>query len=176
MFKKGFSLIELLIVVLIVGIVYTLGITNFNSLKEAKIKPSLLNLKNYLSSLKYEDKVELICLDRCRSCNIYIDGEINETKSVSFDSFLDSSVRVYKYTIFEGLQEKAKEIYFNSEGSSEEICFSYSLDKRGRGEQVFVEYKGKVYDFTNYLTKTTEFTSIDEAQESIQKELNELFR
>lgn len=176
MFKKAFSLIELLIVVLIVGIVYTLAISSFESLKKGDSKPSLLNLKTYLSKVQYKNEIKLLCLDECESCLVLVDGELNQELSEDFDDFLDSSVKTYFFNVNTGLQTKEDSVFFNSEGVAENICFSYSLDKKGVSDQIIVEYKDYAYDFTSYLNPTKKYASteelVDEKQTIINKVLN----
>lgn len=172
--KKAFSLIELLIVVLIVGIVYTLAISGFESLKEGKAKPSLLNLKTYLSKVEHKNEVKLICLDGCESCFVLVDGEINQEFSSEFDGFLDSSVKTYLFNVNTGLQSKADSVFFNSEDVSENICFSFSVDKKGVSDQVIVEYKDDVYDFTSHLSPTKKYASTQELIDEKQKIINEV--
>ena len=51
--KKAFSLIELLIVILIIGIIYTLSIGNFKKIKDSSEKKlTLKTLKEYLQSIE----------------------------------------------------------------------------------------------------------------------------
>lgn len=173
--KRAFTLIELLIVVLIIGIVYTLAVSNIQSLKDDKVKPSLLNLKNYLISLSYNDSVKLMCLDKCNDCSIYIDGKLNKKHSTGFDDFLDSSVETYRYDFNLGMINLKKKIYYNLKDIEKEICFSYKVDKKWVGDQVIVEYKGNIYDFTQYITNTLRYPSLDDfltaKEEQIQKVL-----
>ncbi len=173
--RGAFSLIELLIVILIIGVVYTLAVSNIQSLKDDKVKPNLLNLKNYLTSLSYESSVKLMCLDKCNDCSIYIDEKLNKEYSSEFDNFLDSSVKTYRYDFNLGMINLKNKIYFNLRDSEEEICFSYEVDKKGVGTQVIVEYKGYIYDFTQYFTDTMRYYSLNDVitvkEEQIQKVL-----
>ena len=161
---------------MIVGIVYTLAIGGFENLKQGKAKPSLLNLKTYLSKVEYKNEVKLLCLDECESCLLLVDGESNQELSEEFDGFLDDSVRTYFFNVNTGLQTKADSIFFNTEDTSENICFSFSVDKKGVSDQVIVEYKDNVYDFTSHLSPTKKYAStqelIDEKQQVINEVLN----
>jgi prepilin-type N-terminal cleavage/methylation domain-containing protein len=98
--KKAFSLIELMIVIVIVGVVYTLAITKLKSIKEDSLKPNLTNLKIYLSSFSKENvaDVRIFCFDDCSDCSIYVDGK----KVKDIDGFLDSNVEVYRYDHLQG--------------------------------------------------------------------------
>ncbi len=162
MFRRAFSLIELLIVVLIIGIVYTLGVSSFQQIGEKSKEVTLLNLREYLQSLEHEKSVKFLCLDDCSSCDIFIDGEVDESLKGAFDDFLDDKIEVYRYDVFQGLQKVTNEVYFNSEEVEESVCFSYTVDKKGVGDQVFVKFRGKVYDYTSYMQQTPVYNSLEE--------------
>lgn len=174
--KKAFSLIELLIVIMIIGITYTLAIGSFEKIAEEKIPLTLKNLKNYLHTFEREKSVEFLCLDRCRSCDIYVDGEIQSELEGSFDEFLDDSLKVYRYEYGLGAVQKEMIIYFNSEDVEEKVCFSYTLNKQGIGEQYLVEYQEEVYDFSTYFEPTAKYNSLDEAVDAKDAQIEEVFR
>jgi len=83
--KQAFSLIELLIVILIIGIVYTLVVGNFDKVKDKNQKLTLENLKEYLQDLPYEKSAELLCMNDCKECKILLDGETDR----ELDGFLN---------------------------------------------------------------------------------------
>jgi prepilin-type N-terminal cleavage/methylation domain-containing protein len=174
--RNSFTLIELLIVVLIIGIVYSLAITNFQNLKEGKTEPNLLNLKTKLDSLDKVSTAKLMCLDECESCYIYVDDVLDEEVSKEFEDFFDEEVRVYRYDVNYGLVELKDKIFFNSEGVEEDICFSLSVDKNGVSEQVIVEYKDKFYDFSVYFTNTQVYKSQSELREIREYLLQKVLR
>lgn len=176
MFKKAFSLIELLIVIVIVGVVYTLAVSSFTKMGESSTQVTLGNLKEYLQSFQHEKNVKFLCLDDCSSCDIFVDGKVDEELKGSFDNFLDSSVKVYRYDFYQGMQESEKEIYFNTEDIEEEVCFSYTVDKKGIGEQVFVEYNKKIYDFSTYFEQTPVYDSLSEVIEAKEMLHSEILR
>ena len=161
--RRAFSLIELLIVVVIIGVVYSLSVSSFSKVNDAVFKLNLGNLKEYLQSIEHQKSVKILCLDECSSCEIYVDGTKYEEASGKLDNFLDESVRVYTYDFSYGTQLKQKDIYFNEEDVEEEVCFSYEVDAKGVGEQVYVKFQESVYDFSTYFTPTPKYTSLDEA-------------
>ena len=160
--KKAFSLIELLIVIMIIGIVYTFVVGNFNRVVQQRTKLNLENLKEYLTALKYEKSAKLLCLDDCSSCEIRIDGKVFNT----LDDFLNENVRTYRYDFLYGYTEKEQEVYFNTDDIEEDVCFSYEVDNMGVGSQVLVEFGEKFYDYSSYFTKTKVYNSIGEAQDA----------
>ena len=173
---KAFSLIELLIVVLIVGLVYKLSLSNFQRVKEGDTKPTLLTLKQDLWSLPKKKKAELICLDDCTRCTLYIDGEADANASKKYEEFLDEKVEVYRYDQNYGLVELKDRIFFNSEGKDEQICFSLSVDNKGVSEQIMVEYKDKYYDFSPYFTDTQVYRSASELEDIKEHLAQEVLR
>jgi len=174
--KHAFSLIELLIVVLIVGVIYTLSISNFENIKEGKVTRTLSNLKPYLHELKKTKKAEIICLDECESCQIYVDGAVDQNASEMFEEFLDEEVKSYRYDLNYGLVEVKKSVYFNEQGSDEEICFSLSVDKNGVSEQVIAEYKDIFYDYSPYFSKTKVYHSDSELTQVKEELYQEVVR
>ncbi len=172
--RKGFSLIELLIVILIIGIIYTLAIGNFQRLQEGETKLSLQNLKTYLMRFPHEQSVRLLCLERCSKCDIFVDGELNTEAEV--ESFLDESVQTYRYEYSLGAIKEPQTTYFNSEDVEEEVCFSYTIDKKGVGEQVLVEFQNNVYDLSTYFTPTPKYNSLEEAVSEKDRVIEEVLR
>lgn len=170
--KKAFSLIELMIVIVIMGVIYTLSVTSFEQRSEELTRVTLHNLKEFMQGQKYEKSVKLLCLDDCTTCDFYVD----DIKTKTLEDFLDDSVRVYRYEFLSGTREVLKEVYFNEEDVQEDVCFSYTIDKQGVGDQVLVEFKENVYDFTSYLTPTKKYASMEsilEYKEYIIQEVNQ---
>jgi len=170
--RSAFSLIELLIVVMIMGVVYSLSIQGLQKVEKGTAGVSLANLKEYMLSLEYKKSVKLLCLDDCQSCDIFVDG----VKTQTLENFLDKSVKVYRYEFLQGVHEVSHELYFNAEDVEENVCFSYGIDKQGIGEQVLVEYKNAVYDFTPYFTSTGKYSSIAHVIEEKEKRIQEVQR
>ena len=163
-----------MIVIVIIGVVYTLAITQLKGVEEKKMHPSFLNLKEYLLSFATEDaeRVNLICLDDCAKCGVYVDGE----KVHEIESFFDENVEIYKYNFLEGMRRAQKAVYFNEENLQQDLCFSFNVDKNGISEQLFVRYDEKVYDYTSYLTKTQRYDSLEEATRVHEENIERVLR
>ncbi len=158
------------------GVVYTLAVTKFQKIADESTRVSLDTLKIYLQKLPHEKSVKFLCLDDCSSCDIFVDGKKVDKLSKSFDDFLDDSIRVYRYDMLSGAQEITKEIYFNSEDVEESVCFSYTIDKKGIGDQVFIEFKNRVYDYTSYFSPTPVYKSVQEVVEAKEDLFQEVSR
>ena len=172
---------ELLIVVVIIGVVYTLVVTKFQKIDAGSVPVSLENLKLYLKSVSKQagiddyKKVRFLCLDDCSECDVLIDGD-KVSQDNSFSGFLDSSVKVYRYDHSIGSVDVNPKVYFNKEGVEEDVCFSYELNSKGIGDQYIIEYKDKVYDFTTYLEKTPIYASLKELLDAKEKLIQEVIR
>ena len=144
--RGAFSLIELMIVIVIVGVVYTLAVQNLKAPHAESSLASFANLKEYLLGFSKEKKgVTLRCLDSCQACSIYSDGE----ELAKIESFFDASIEVYHYDFFQGVRA------VENEG-----CFEFSVDGDGVSEQLIVVYKERVYDYTDYFRGTQVYDSL----------------
>ncbi len=168
--KGAFSLIELIIVIVIMGIIYTLSVNGFQKLSEKGSKVNLGNLKEYLISFKPKKSARILCLDDCSSCDIFVD----DIKVATFDDFVDSSIRVYQYDYLQGSHESMQEVYFNEDDVQENVCFSYRVDSKGVGDQVMVEFKKNVYDFTSHFESTKKYDSMQEMIEDKEQLVEEV--
>ncbi len=158
--KKAFTLIELMIVIVIIGIVYSLAISKIKEpLKKTTQKPTLLTLKSYLSGfMQGAEKVSIVCGDRCTECTIYRDNKLVS----KIDSFVDANIKSYRYDFFLGAVALPKH----------ENCFTFSVYKNGISNQIIVVDKGKAYDYTSYFTKTKAYDSLQDAV-AAKKQLQE---
>ena len=159
-----------MIVIVIIGVVYTLVITKLQSVGEEKMTPSLSNLKEYLISLNKENQsVRFLCLDDCSSCAIYKDG----VKSQEVESFFDDSIETYRYDFLQGALRVKDAVFFNEEDVQESVCFSFGVDKNLVADQVIVVYKDKAYDYSSYFKETPVYDYLEEAidakQDLVQK-------
>jgi hypothetical protein len=149
-----------MIVIVIMGVVYNLASSNLTRLSQNSEKITLANLKTNLQSFKHEKSVQLLCLDDCSTCDIYVDGA--KTKTVD-ELFKDGDVKVYRYEFSYGFTPKEQDVYFNKEGIEESVCFSYTIDEEDVGDQVLVESQNRFYDYSSYLEPTKVYDSLSDA-------------
>lgn len=155
-----------MIVIVIIGVVYTLAVVKLKDVKAEKVHPSLANLKEYLQSLNKDgETMRLLCLDDCSECSVYQD----KNKIATIKHFFDSDVAVYKYDFLQGAIEQKMPVFFSKDGSQEDVCFSFKVDKNSVADQVMVVYKDKTYDYSNYFEKTKVYDSLEDAVQAKQK-------
>ena len=149
-----------MIVIVIIALIYTLALSKLQNFNTTNNKPDLQHLKEYLLSYLDVDghKARLLCFDTCEECYVLVDGE----KKKKIESFFDSSIERYRYTQDEGATRLENEIYFTEDGIEHSVCFSYEINKEKVGDQIFVLYKNKAYDFTTYFTPTPTYNSLHE--------------
>jgi len=161
-----------MIVIMIIGLVYTLAIVKLQDVSDEKIEPSFLNLKEYLGSFLADGgkSVRFLCLDDCDECTVYVDG----VEIQSMESFFDASVERYRYDFLLGAQRIENPAYFNADEVQKDVCFSLNVSKNGISEQVFIAYDEKVYDYTTYFGQTRVYDSLEavvEEKERIRQEV-----
>ena len=162
-----------MIVIVIIGVVYTLAVTKLQSVGEEVSTPTLATLKEYLISLNKESTpVRLLCLDDCHVCNIYRD----DAKIQTLENFLDPTVSRYRYDFLQGTVLVKDEIYFNVEGRDENVCFSFAIDANSVSDQIIVVYKDKAYDYTSYFQKTEVYDSIEDFVDEKEKQTQEVMQ
>jgi len=145
--RGAFSLIELMIVIVIVGVVYTLAVQKIKAPKTGLSTPSFVNLKEYLLGFsKQKQTVTLLCQESCKKCSIYTQGK----KIASIKSFFDASVQRYRYDFFQGPLSV-----------EDDSCFEFSVDGDGVSDQLIVVYKDKAYDYSDYFAGTQVYESLD---------------
>lgn len=161
--KKGFTLFELMIVIVIIGVVYTLLVQNFTLKTSHEEGLSLKNLPSFMRKnfAKTKEKVEFLCLDDCSSCKFLQGGkDINASVEI-FAPYTSPEV----YTLIdEGLQK----IDFGEivkDYKTEKVCFKYTLYPNKSTQRVVLKYKDKVFMYDNFFEKTKEFQSLSDAED-----------
>jgi hypothetical protein len=149
--KPAFTLFELVIVVVLVGIIYYFAISNINFNKTNLDKISLTNLKQTLLKYDFDDKIELKCTDDGAKCMIFVDG-ILQTDMI--ENLFKTAPEVYKYSKnLEQIEYKDIEL---EQLQRYEICFEYHINKRGDSSQMIVNLgEDGVYIFDNIHDKPT---------------------
>ena len=143
--RKGFTLFELIIVIILVSIIYYFTLSNF-SIKQSKLDSiSLMNLKQVLSEFEFEEKISLHCIDDENiDCFVLIDGQIQEEK---ISGLFEKCPDVYEYS------KDQKRIEFSDleleKLESYPICFEYELKSDGHSSQMIVDTTEDVFIYDN---------------------------
>lgn len=157
--KKGFTLLELMLVVLLMGIVYGLVINVFERYKEKAIDVTLMSLEKYMQSFHHNNRVSLVCIKQCKECLLFINDKFKQNVT----PFVGKDVELYRYDKDTGVRELRLLPYFRPDGHEEEACFRYEIDTDGSRTEMIVKDKKEVYAFPSFFGSVTRYSSLNEA-------------
>ena len=147
--SKAFTLFELLIVVLLIGILYGVFVHKLSRPPVANTdKLTLKNIKTFLADLPYKRKAEIICLEPCKTCNVYIDGK--KTKESEFSLF-KTAPNVYFPDNFGQIRTISFLPIIDKNGAINNVCFKFSLFNNKSSSHFAVESEDKYYLFDPYM-------------------------
>lgn len=137
--KRGFTLFELIIVVLIISIVYVLAVPNLSKSLSSQEKLSFKNLSNYLSKIETpkDHLLAIVCLDTdgIKGCFLEFDGYVNLESEVDFN-FDENNQKILKQTPTPYLYEDATFAQTKIEKDKEirllDTIFRYQKDDQNR--------------------------------------------
>lgn len=155
--RRGFTLIELMIVIVIMAAVYALMLQNFSLPKDKNSQMSIENLPAYLRKIypNEEKKVTYRCVNKCQKCSFLVGRKEVKAKELLFEK----PPKVYGFV--RGRLEK-KEF-------QKGVCFEYLLYPNGSSDKVVLEYENRVYLYANIDKKTAIFSDKDRASEYIDE-------
>ena len=167
--KKGFTLFELLLVILLVGILYGVFINKLSIRAKGGIEaPDIMTIGAFLKSFTGAaegGEVSLVCLDQCKTCSVYIDA--NKTGP---DVTLFGTVpTVYRRDEFGQFREIGFLPVKDDDRVLQDVCFRYTLYGNGSGSSYIVGYNDVYYLFDAYRLTVTKFSTLEAAAEAYGK-------
>lgn len=142
--RSGMTLFELLVVMSIVGIVYSIGIFAMDKKDFTTSDISLPTLKKALSALEHTGKITLFCHSGCDECTVLTDHGKN-TLSVRLRS--SGEITRYGFDRFGELHPLGP-VVTRVHGKMEEGCFAYSLYPDGTSSPLIVKEANRFYAYT----------------------------
>jgi len=163
--RNSFTLFELILVIVIIGVVYTLFIQNIDKLQRTQ-SIGIEQLSEHLKTFQDKNEVSLICIDECKKCEIYVDK--NATKQY-LELFKEE---VISYEVDkDGQLEKRKYLPIYDEREEIEVCLKFTLFKNGSVSETILEYNEDIYYFPTYFGKMQKFETLDGLKEYFQERL-----
>jgi len=167
---KAFSLIELIVVILLLGIMFSLALTSFGS-KNKKIKiPTMQEIPSYIQKLKLnEDSTFVVYGDKCENEALLSNEDVN-TSSINLP--FDKSFVVYKADAAGDI----KVFDFNNltlEDKDQHICFKLDLKKGKFSDKFILKTFDKYLLFLPFFQEIKSFDSLSSAKNSYRQ--NELY-
>ncbi len=160
--KRGFTLFELLLVVLLIGIIYGIFVHKLSQKdKQADAdRIDLLTLKPFLQKFVSTKKAVLRCFTPCETCYVYRDGK--QVKDLEIPLF-KSIPKVYKHDAFGQMNAIEFTAIEGKKREIKDVCFEYSLFENQSSSHYLVEYKENFYLFHPYTKPVEVFESMSAA-------------
>ncbi len=157
--SKGFSLLELLIVILIVSMVYFLGFEGVEIGKERPKALTPLNLKsNIISSELFSGEGTLLCINQCRSC--YFRSDVSSPFE-EYTSPIDlTNIQAYTIDSYDALTRVEYGRYLD-----QKICLIMDFFKNGSSTQIILKNDEGSYFLPAFFGEPQRFSSPEEAKE-----------
>ena len=156
--RKGFSLIELLIVVVIISLVYAIGFSNFKIRKATPKALTPLNLKETIvKSEFFNGHATLMCVNKCRNC--YLRQGISSAFKAYYNKIDLTNIKAYTVDERESLRRLEYERY-----DDKKICLVMDFYNNGSSTQIILEDDKGAYFLPAFFGEPKRFDSPDDAK------------
>ncbi len=160
--RKAFTLFELMIVVVIIGLVYGLVITNFSTKKALKLS-HLENIKDALMPLWSKGKrVEILLYDKCSKGVVFINDKLKDEYKPTI--ILSDFKKITAYR--DDISGTPKEIEWKSfllNKKVEKSCFDFTIFPNGSSTSYILKRDEQYYVFPPYFGDVNITDNMDEA-------------
>ena len=174
MYKKAFTLIELLIVVVIIGVVYGLVIGSMKKINDKEAHLGFATLPQFVESFYQRNHVAFVCTDNCRECVLYVDGE--PLKKVAAFMRDERQLHFWRYDADTGVQELLFTPIFDEDEREFDVCFRYEIFEDGSSSEMIVETKAQTYYYHGLLSPVTSHPTLQETQDALQRQREEVLQ
>ena len=144
--KKAFTLFELILVVIIIGLVYSLVLGKITNKKNIEVQ----NLKDLKKILIKNNINKLLVYDKCK-----------KTKPYNINPELFKDIQVYTV-----INDNIEKVEFNPIKIKEEIydvCLKFDINKNQSSSSYIIKQNDKYFVFHPYFQETKVFDNEDEA-------------
>lgn len=147
--SKAFTLFELLIVVVLISILYGVFVHKLSRPKKQETdKLTLINLKSFLSDIPFKHKAEVICLEPCQECYLYLDGKKADEKG--FPLF-KKAPQVYFPDRYGQINTVSFLPIMDKNSALHDVCFKFSLFNNKSSSYYAVQEDKKYYLMDPYM-------------------------
>ncbi len=151
--RPAFTLFEIMIVVLIIGVVYSLVLGTFDPKKSVKVI-TLEHIKDALSPHWEKGKrVDFYIYNRCQKSALLVNGELQEELNIDISLDIFKDIKVYKNDI----HSSEREIEFAPVLIDEKlykVCFQYTIFPNSSASSYVVKSGDRYYAFFPYFRDT----------------------
>jgi len=165
--RKAFTLFELMIVVVLIGVVYALVLSNFNTKKKVHIL-KVSNIKEALLPFWSKGKrVDFYLYDRCKKSALFINETYQEEVEPDISHSEFANIEVYKPD-YRGESQKQEFTPIMIEKKLHKVCFKYTLFPNGSNSSFILKKEKLHYIFYPYFQDVNSCDDLNEAMDLLQ--------
>lgn len=150
--RRGFTLIELIIVIVIMGMVAALVSSRLSHIAEHSSVLTPASVKNYLTAFNSSKRLDLFCYDNGTQCDLW-EGDKKVRSSLVMES--NGSLSVRRFDRFGHLVYADPAIH-SEHGEIRDGSFEFFLYPDGVSSSLILESKGTFYAYTPLSDSVTE--------------------
>jgi len=156
--QQGFSLIELLIVVVVISLVYAIGFSSFKIRKSEPKALTPLNLKEtIIKSEFFNGHATLMCVNKCRNC--YLRQGLSSAFKAYSNKIDLTDIKAYTIDERDSLRRLEYERY-----DDKKICLVMDFYNNGSSTQIILENKEGAYFLPAFFGEPKKFDSPSDAK------------
>ncbi len=160
--RRAFTLFELMIVVVIIGIVYSLVLGRFDTKQYMKIT-KLDSLREILRAKHQEGvRVDLYLYDNCKKSALFLNSTYQEDMKINIKPEMFKNLKVYKSDQF-GNERQISFAPVIIEDKLYKVCFKFTIFPNGSSSNYIVEQNEHYYIFPPYFEDVNQTQSLQEA-------------
>lgn len=172
--KKAFTLIELLLVVVIIGVIYGLVINSMKKITDREESLDFKSLPSFAKTFHHQNHVAFVCTDDCKACALYVNGKTVK----EIDAFMaeERVLRFWRFDADLGTQELRFTPVFDEDDREFDVCFRYEIFEDGSSSEMIIETQKESYDYRGLFHPVATYASLLSLEENRQKEIQELLQ
>ncbi len=169
--RRAFTLMELMIIIVIIGIVYAMALSSFKIPDPKKLESfSMLDLPEYLRKNYPLTDTKLVCFEPCGSCKVLVDGEWMEDEIELFDS---SDVRAYTLDV-KGYASQKVFAPHDMNDAYKEACFILHKRVNDAIEPIVLEANKQFIYYQAGYEKAKVYTSLSQIENEYTQTLERI--
>ncbi len=172
--KKAFTLIELLLVVVIIGVIYGLVINSMQKINDKEMSLGFESLPSFMKTFHRRNHVALICTDNCKACALYVDSEM--IKEVDAFMAKEKVLRFWSFDADTGTRELRFTPIFDEDEREFDVCFKYEIFEDGSSSEMIIETQKESYDYRGFFMPPARHSSLQALEESRREEMQKVLQ
>jgi prepilin-type N-terminal cleavage/methylation domain-containing protein len=166
--RKAFTLFELMIVVVIIGVIYALVLSNFNTKKSVHIL-KISDIKEGLLPFWTKGKqIDFYLYDQCQKSAIFINDTYQEELEPDIKLSEFSNIEVFKPD-YRGESQKVEFTPIMIDKKLQKVCFHYTLYPNGSNSSFILKKQKLYYIFYPYFQDVNKTQDLSEAMDLLQQ-------